>query len=446
MEELSLISRQEPGIVALDNFEELKQYLTQQLEVYKGIVYTEDGLKDAKRDKAALNKLKKSIEDKRKEIKKVYMEPYAIVEGQAKELVALIDEPLALISEFISGVEQAEKEAKRAEIAAFYHKNAAALGDLADAVFASPAFFDSKWENKTTSIKTWQDAVLTKIQNAAADIASIRATGGKHTTALLERYFDTLSMEGLAQHKVALAATEQAELPEEQILDDGDRVVGYKVLRLTGTRQQMAQILDQMELLGIEVDELEDGMPQDMTELTAPEFDSFVAFDIETTGTYGAANGDAPPAITEIGAVKVVNGQIVDRFDMLADPGRKIVPRIARLTHITDEMVKGQPPVDEVMRQFKAFVGESVLVGHNIKNCDIPYITRAAKAAGVALENPYFDTYRFAKTLKAAQGLDNVKLEYLSAQFGIQQPDAHRAWCDAEANVGVYFKLKELNK
>ena len=64
-------------------------------------------------------------------------------------------------------------------------------------------------------------------------------------------------------------------------------------------------------------------------------------------------------------------------------------------------------------------MGDSVFVGHNIKNCDIPYITRAAKRAGIAFENSYFDTYR-------------------------EQPDAHRAWCDAEANVGVFFKLKEL--
>ena len=97
-----------------------------------------------------------------------------------------------------------------------------------------------------------------------------------------------------------------------------------------------------------------------------------------------------------------------------------------------------------MIRQFKAYVGDSVLVGHNIKNCDIPYISKAAKRAGIAFDNHYFDTYRYAKSKKAAMGWENVKLEYLSEQFGISQPDAHRAWCDAEANVGVYLKLKEL--
>ena len=97
-----------------------------------------------------------------------------------------------------------------------------------------------------------------------------------------------------------------------------------------------------------------------------------------------------------------------------------------------------------MIRQFKEFVGDSVLVGHNIKNCDIPYISKAAKRAGIAFGNSYFDTYRYAKTMKAEMGWENVKLEYLSQQFGISQPDAHRAWCDAEANVGVYLKLMEL--
>ena len=70
---------------------------------------------------------------------------------------------------------------------------------------------------------------------------------------------------------------------------------------------------------------------------------------------------------------------------------------------------------------------------------------RAANRAGVRLENPFFDTYRYAKQFQAAQGWSNVRLETLSRRFGIEQNQAHRAWCDAEANVNVYFKLKELD-
>ena len=84
------------------------------------------------------------------------------------------------------------------------------------------------------------------------------------------------------------------------------------------------------------------------------------------------------------------------------------------------------------------------MVGHNIKASDLHYITRAANRAGVRLENPFFDTYLYAKQFRDNCGWPNVKLETLSAIFNIPQSEAHRAWCDAEANVGVYFKLKEM--
>jgi DNA polymerase III alpha subunit (gram-positive type) len=142
--------------------------------------------------------------------------------------------------------------------------------------------------------------------------------------------------------------------------------------------------------------------------------------------------------------VKVVNGIVVDKFDELCNPGRKIVPRIARLTHIADSMVSDKPSVDEVIKQFKAFVGDSVLIGHNIKGCDIPHITRAARRAGVQFDNSYLDTKILAKKHKETHGWKNIKLTTLSEYFCITQTEAHRAWCDAEANAYVYLKLKEL--
>ena len=225
-----------------------------------------------------------------------------------------------------------------------------------------------------------------------------------------------------------------------------DNVVGFKTLKIHATRLQMTQILDWLELMGIEYDEIEDGMPKDFEELKNPDFDSFVAFDIETSGTFGVDNGDGPAEITEIGAVKVINGKIVATEDWLCNPGRKIVPRISKLTHITDEMVKNEPPVSEIIQKFKDFSGDLPLLGHNIKASDLHYISRAAKKAGVDFSNSFFDTYLLSKKFKAAMSWENVKLEYLSDYFGISQPDAHRAYCDAQANVDVYFKLRELSE
>ena len=97
MDELTILTRQEPGIAELDNFDEIKAYLGQRLDVYRNLVYSEDSLKTAKADKAQLNKLKKALDTRRKEIKAIYMEPYLCIEAQIKELTAMIDEPLAAI-------------------------------------------------------------------------------------------------------------------------------------------------------------------------------------------------------------------------------------------------------------------------------------------------------------------------------------------------------------
>ena len=116
MEELSVSLRQIPGMVELDNYDEIKSFLVEQMTYYKSVSYSSDDIKKAKADKTTLNKLKNAITDRSKEIKKLYMEPYTIVENQAKDLVALIDEPLRLISNFIDLEKEVAKNQKREEI------------------------------------------------------------------------------------------------------------------------------------------------------------------------------------------------------------------------------------------------------------------------------------------------------------------------------------------
>ena len=87
MDELMIITRQAPGVVTFDNFEEIKAWLAERLEGYKNLVYNENSLKLAKADKAELNRLKRALDERRKEIKKLYMEPYLAIEAQIKELL-----------------------------------------------------------------------------------------------------------------------------------------------------------------------------------------------------------------------------------------------------------------------------------------------------------------------------------------------------------------------
>ena len=443
MKDMELITRQEPGLVEFYNFEDLKTILEAELVRYQNIAYSEDDLKEAKADQKKLKDLRKAIDDKRKEIKKIYMQPYEVVEAQTKELIALIDAPLKAIGAYLDSAKEAEKEQKRQEIRAFYDRESAPLGELADALFASPSFWNPKWELKSAKAKMWQDEIREKIAQAAADLSSLQSAGGEHTPALIAKYLECQDMEQVHQFRESLTAAKEISTTVEAA-DEQDNVVGWQTMKIHGTRRQMQMLRDQLEITGMEFEILEDGMPGKLEELNVPDFDSFVAFDIETSGTFGAAKGDAPSEITEIGAVKVEKGKIISRFTSLCNPGRKITPIATRVTGITDAMVLSEPPVDVVIRLFAEFVGDSILVGHNIKSSDLHYITTAANRAGVAFENKFFDTYLYAKTLKEQQGWENVKLEYLSKVFGITQNEAHRAWCDAEANVGVYFKLKEL--
>ena len=443
MKDMELITRQEPGLVEFYNFEDLKTILEAELVRYQNIAYSEDDLKEAMADQKKLKDLRKAIDDKRKEIKKIYMQPYEVVEAQTKELIALIDAPLKAIGTYLDSAKEAEKEQKRQEIRAFYDREATPLGELADALFASPSFWNPKWDLKSTKAKMWQDEIRAKIAQAAADLSSLQSAGGEHTPALIAKYLECQDMEQVHQFRESLTAAKEISTTVEAA-DEQDNVVGWQIMKIHGTRRQMQMLRDQLEIMGMEFEILEDGMPGKLEELNVPDFDSFVAFDIETSGTFGAAKGDVPSEITEIGAVKVENGKIVSRFSSLCNPGRKITPIAMKVTGITDAMVLSEPPVDVVIRLFAEFVGDSILVGHNIKSSDLHYITTAANRAGVAFENKFFDTYLYAKTLKEQQGWENVKLEYLSKVFGITQNEAHRAWCDAEANVDVYFKLKEL--
>ena len=139
--------------------------------------------------------------------------------------------------------------------------------------------------NKSTSAKTWQTAVDEKLAAAARDLGSIQATAGQHSGALTARYLETLDTRELAVYRERLNAVSEAEASVPLPTAAEDRRVGYKVLKLTGTPEQITQALELLELAGVSCEELEDGMPRPMPELTTPDFDSLVACDIETSGT-----------------------------------------------------------------------------------------------------------------------------------------------------------------
>ena len=442
-ENIVVEAEQVPGKVSFDNFAELKQYMEKGLSVYNTTEYTVDNLKQAEQDVKELKAIKKKLTDKKKELETAYSMPIEEVKKQLEELIDMVKVPLDTIDKLIK---ENAKKAKEQEIMEYARSHAGILGEFADNVLESENFFNPRWLNATYKTKDWQADIDEIIANSSDAFDIIEKVGGNQKASLRAFYFDKLSLDG-ADKFLKVAASDDDNASSDKTVDKEDKnedtVVGYKVLKIYGTDRQIRQLMTELTLSDMEFEEIEDGMPKSMEEVTVPDFSSFVCFDIEHTGTFGINKGDAESEIIEIGAVKVSNGEIVDRFDMLANPGRKIVPRIARLTHITDEMVANEPPVDEVIKKFKEFIGNDILVGHNIKSCDIPHISRAAKRAGVQLENKYLDTKILAKRIKDNMGWENITLPYLAEFYGFDHKEVHRAWSDAEVNARVYFELQK---
>lgn len=164
----------------------------------------------------------------------------------------------------------------------------------------------------------------------------------------------------------------------------------------------------------------------------------YVVFDVETTGSSAQGGG-----ITEVGALKVARGLVVEEFSTLVNPERRIEPFVVRLTGITDRMVAGAPTAEEVMPLFEEFTEGSVLVGHNVR-FDLAFVAAAREAAGLASlpPGPVLDTLRLARTL--VPGLRRYRLPSLVSHFGLRAAPNHRALADAAATTGVLLKLLEL--
>ncbi len=161
--------------------------------------------------------------------------------------------------------------------------------------------------------------------------------------------------------------------------------------------------------------------------------DTFVCFDLETTGLY--ATNDR---ITEIGAVKVQNGKIVDSFSTFADPERPIPAKVIQLTGITDSMVKGAPSQKEAVEKFLEFCGDAVLVAHNAP-FDTGFIRKICQENGLDYDYTSVDTVAIAR--KILPDINNVKLDTLAKHFHLGKFNHHRAVDDAEMLTNIFLNL-----
>ena len=160
---------------------------------------------------------------------------------------------------------------------------------------------------------------------------------------------------------------------------------------------------------------------------------SFVVFDLETTGL--SANKDK---ITEIGAVKLENGKITDRFSTFVNPERPIPPKIVELTSITDEMVADAPKIEEILPKFLEFCKDCVLVAHNAQ-FDTGFVRRNAEDCGLDYNFPHLDTVMLARGLYPELG--NHRLSTLNKHLKVPLLHHHRAVDDAQATAEIFIRM-----
>lgn len=210
------------------NFEDIKDALASELELYKNLVFTEDTKADAKKTVAELRKLKKQISDKRIEVKKLYMQPYTDFETKVKELDKLINEPITFISEQIDAFEQKRIEEKRELINNIYLELVSEREDIAGYAELNRVY-DSKWENASTSKKAIQEAITSYLESVANDIAAIKSMESEYETKALMKYKETgvlsdalLTIRQWEKQKEEILKAEeekQAEAEADEILD-----------------------------------------------------------------------------------------------------------------------------------------------------------------------------------------------------------------------------------
>ena len=166
--------------------------------------------------------------------------------------------------------------------------------------------------------------------------------------------------------------------------------------------------------------------------------DAYVVFDLETTGFSAIKD-----KIIEIGAVKVVNGEIVDTFSTFVNPRRPIPFEITQLTSITDEMVMEYPDIETILPQFLEFIGDAVLVAHNA-GFDVGFMEQNCRYQEI---EPHFisvDTVALARVLMPT--LSKYKLNVVAKALNISLENHHRAVDDAGATAKIFVKFIQMLK
>ncbi len=165
---------------------------------------------------------------------------------------------------------------------------------------------------------------------------------------------------------------------------------------------------------------------------------TYCVLDLETTGLSFRTE-----KITEVGIMKVKNGEVIDEFSCFVNPEKPIPQKVVEVTNITDDMVKDAETIEKVLPKVIEFIGDSILVAHNA-DFDIGFLKFNAKLLGLSIENTYIDTLRLAKEL--FPDFKKYKLGLIADKLGIVVEVAHRALDDVDTTVKVFREMLKMMK
>ena len=214
MNELQVKVQQTPGTVTW-NYEDLKKAITNALEVYKTTEYDDSNIGQAKKDRAMLNNLSKSVNARKIEIKKKCLEPYELIETQAKELMTIIQEPITVIDERLTEYETARRKKARAVILEYMQKAFEGIEQqIADK--AKNALYDDRWENATAKKSEWQTAIDARADAIRSDLQVLAGIEEKFRSYAMDAYRPNLRLADAMQKVQELRAQEAAILKRQQ--------------------------------------------------------------------------------------------------------------------------------------------------------------------------------------------------------------------------------------
>lgn len=218
MNELQIQVNQKPGVIST-NFEEIKTELSTQMQVYKELEVTEDNKPERKKDIATLRKMSKAVNDKKIEVKNKFMEPYTAFEGQVKELIGIINEPIELIDKQVKVFEEKQLVEKKQKIHDTYDE---LIGEMRE-YLPLKQIYNSKWENVSTKLKSIREEIEEAVSSVEMAVNTIKGMNSEVVDKALEQYKKDLSLANAItyvnryeQQKAEILAKEEKKRKEEE--------------------------------------------------------------------------------------------------------------------------------------------------------------------------------------------------------------------------------------